>query len=1435
MTTAASVGPQVAHASACAARRIYGPKPQRAGTPGCTSRALVLAVLAALLCLLALVPGLALAAQTREPQHTFGSSSTEPLNVTDPVPLKEPEGIAIDSSTGDVYVADTGNNRVEKFGPNRELILAFGFDVNKTKVTGGVATQREKDICTAVEIGLGEECQEGTKASTPGAFEHVQFVAVDDDPTSPSYHDVYVADTADNIVSKFGSEGELEESWATNGQLSGSGTFEEIEGIAVNSAGELYVVNHTKQVFEFKSNATLVKELPLTGAETGSIGPFGLAVNSENEIFAGLGLFDDLSRFRATGALVGEIPNSGSEGKAFALGPEGDLYLAGDGGNIEHYAFNTSPVRAIFRKDLPGEEEVTAAPGEAVLEPDGAYCRYHGEGNPCPPTDLTSVGFVGSGLGITSGGNTILSNASEGAEIEYGPLVTVPDVKTEAAMDVAPRSATLTGTVNPEEVAVTECRFEYVEAGKYKASAPNPYAEGHQVECEPPASAIGLVNEEVKVQAEIAGLTPATTYHFRLVAANAKDERVPRFGADETVATVPPPSLAAVSVSNLTSSSAVLHAEINPQGAETHYHFEYDTRPYSKGEAAHGVRVPSNESEDPSVPTGSPASRSGTIQNLEAEKYTYYWRVVATNEAGTRSSEQQTFRYEIATAGLPDGRAYELVTPSHKDGSAIGDASPLEGPPEIAADGSLVIAKTIPCFGDAQSCYAEKGDAIATPYAFRRTSSGWVTEALSPSASEYSTDTSWATDPEEGGAALFSMPTPPDGEDDFYVRGAAGSYAHIGPNTPPEDGAFGPRGGSTSQGFEQAYTANFTHFAWTTPYAWSPFVERREALEYAGLGNTQPLQVGVTGGEGSTSLISACGTSISAFGAISADGRTVLFTAEPCGGGTGENAGKAVPADTLYARGDGETPEAHTVAVSEPSPSACGTGSGSAEVACREAKPAPIFEEPGTVGVTGLQMSRDGSNVVFTSEQQLTDNAAEGGGEEANSLYEYEGVTASHASERRLVDVSEGEGGAPVTGGPRVQGIVALSPDSAGEEVYFTAQGVLTTVERPGCMAEWAAAGRSAEAVCHAVEGEQNLYVYSDETHRVSFITIMASGNKGDTEILNAQANVTPDGQFLVFGSRRDQTPDDTSHTEASQVFRYDAKTGRLQRLSIGYNGFNNDGNAETGQCGEQDLFFLCSEEAEIVSRTLRSDPTMSDDGSRVFFTSPVGLTPHALNDAPVGGTLRGGAPAYARNVYEWESESVGSCPANRPAGCVFLISDGRDVSVDNAVAGECVTVPTSSAVCLLGSDTTGDDVFFATADQDVEADTNSEVDFYDARVCEPERGNPCIQSPPPGLPLCQGEECHGVPAGVPPLPSVPSATFNGAGNVVPTTPSVTKPSTVLTRAQKLAKALQACRAMRKKRARLVCEASALKRYGPPPKAKKSTNKVRPSSKRRAR
>ena len=144
----------------------------------------------------------------------FGNSGEGTLN--------RPLDVAVDSVTGDIYVADTGNHRIVKFDASGQFLATWGWGVSNGEA--------KSEVCTAT-------CHPGLPGKGAGQFTTPTFVAVDNSG-GPSTGDVYVADTADNVVQKFEPSGELVTSWGTGGATTYS---EGIAGIAVTSSGALFV------------------------------------------------------------------------------------------------------------------------------------------------------------------------------------------------------------------------------------------------------------------------------------------------------------------------------------------------------------------------------------------------------------------------------------------------------------------------------------------------------------------------------------------------------------------------------------------------------------------------------------------------------------------------------------------------------------------------------------------------------------------------------------------------------------------------------------------------------------------------------------------------------------------------------------------------------------------------------------------------------------------------------------------------------------------------------------------------------------------------------------------------------------------------------------------------------------------------------------------
>lgn len=145
------------------------------------------------------------------------------------------------------------------------------------------------------------------------------------------------------------------------------------------------------------------------------------------------------------------------------------------------------------------------------------------------PTGLPSgwssspIGVEPTAISCVAEGVCIVAAGSEG-ELSIGRLP-APAVDTGGPSGVTETAASVAGTVNPEDVPLSSCRFEYGTSSSYGQSAP----------C---ASAPGPGSATVAVSAALAGLTPATAYHYRLVAASPMGEVAGAEGAFTTTATV---------------------------------------------------------------------------------------------------------------------------------------------------------------------------------------------------------------------------------------------------------------------------------------------------------------------------------------------------------------------------------------------------------------------------------------------------------------------------------------------------------------------------------------------------------------------------------------------------------------------------------------------------------------------------------------------------------------------------------------------------------------------------------------------------------------------------------------------------------------------------------------------------------------------------------
>jgi hypothetical protein len=406
-------------------------------------------------------------------------------------------------------------------------------------------------------------------------------------------------------------------------------------------------------------------------------------------------------------------------------------------------------------------------------------------------------------------------------------------------------------------------------------------------------------------------------------------------------------------------------------------------------------------------------------------------------------------------------------------------------------------------------------------------------------------------------------------------------------------------------------------------------------------------------------------------GAVSGDGSQVVFTSpDP---NTEVLAG--CPSANIYVREDGS----RSVEVSA-SQKSNGFGVGGVDPNGPRRK---LYK--GTAGEDGQI-----TTVYFTSQEELTNDANTGADDQGNDLYAYS------LQSGQLTDLTP-DSSAHDSDGADVSEFIGSSTD--GSLVYFTATGMLA----PGASA-----------------GQTNLYVRDIATGQTTFIADGAGiqGHIPGSWTREVTSQLTPDGRHLVFVSNQSLTS--YKQEGDAEIYLYDEPSPRLTCVSCNPSGEPPLGNSSLPPRPGGGYFYYPD------PATLPNPLVVSDDGSRVFFTSGERLTVEAPAPTLQANPYLGLKP----NAYEYED------------GHVYLIAP---------------------EATFLGATPSGNDAFVDTVAQLSPQDGDGTVDVYDARV---DGGFPSLAPP-----ACSGTSCQGVPASPPLFATPPSVTFSGVGNFPPTTP----------------------------------------------------------------
>lgn len=1117
-------------------------------------------------------------------------------------------------------------------------------------------------------------------------------VAVDNS-AGPTAGDVYVAGESSS-VGRFDSEGNAVDftcglscsEYVQGNKITGiPGHVFSARALTVDSKGNLYVVDQANaQVDEFSASGQYVRSF--TGAETPGVG-------EETEEHGGYG-----------GNLIGVAVDPLNGHVLVSLQSSSSKRLHPEEGAIDEFDSSGHFVNQLATTK-PGHRLV--APAEMAFASDGTL-------------------YVVDGKGVET----------EHAVDVFDPGAFLPTLTIAPHPEHTASTAILKGTVDPENRPLSKCAFEYVTEAAFAATGFEDLSSGGEAPCGPGAGEIPADEMAHAVQAELSGLTSGITYRYRLVATSSGELSGTAASQALAFTAVHAPRVESTSALNVSSAFAELRGMINPLGADTQYQFQYVDSAHYQPEAtdpfaeALSVPVPASDIGSGGLTGSEPASVVQQIGGLTPST-TYHFRIVATNVAGETDGEREgeaevphTFStLPEPSVGLPDGRAYELVTPADKGTTNDLFSRPLRdgeyangivgsGDDGFASEsGSQFYLSTTAAFGSFPA-------SALNAYVFSRRPDGWQAISLaSPSLGVQSiAGTESIFDPSDlsrlGLDATVGSLSNAAGSRVFNLLGPPGGpYATLHVDAPPPS----PGAPATERSKFVGGSADLeTTVLETSGHSLCPVSGEAETKQDEG---SHVLCEYTNGGEptlvninGSGKLLSRCGAALGLRGvgadglragehAVSGDGSRIFFTApDPNSRNDGPGCwnGEATNAPQLYLRSGGETIE-----VSAPEPSRAA--------------------EKGHHPAIYVGAAADGSRVFFLSEGDLT---ADSVGIHDLELYEYD---LERPEGERLTRISSGESG---FADADVAFVGAVSAD--GSAVYFAARGQLTGSAPP-----------AGPKVPKSAPETLNLYRYATAAGNTEFVTQVNKIDYPDDGIgawwgtnmfsnrqvalTGANWYATPNGRFLLFASKGDVTSYDSTQASGvvcprtisqqaeeanghcDEVYRYDALTHALTCISCNPGGARPVSNA---------LFARSAlPSASGIPRAL------SNDGSTAFFDTADPLVPQDNN-----GTL---------DVYEWHD------------GTISLISSGHD----------------SKPSYYLGSSSNGSDVFIGTHARLVPEDTDAFGDVYDARACS--ASEPCLRPPASGEGLCEGDACA-APVPAPNDPTPGSLSYSGSGNEPP-------------------------------------------------------------------
>jgi hypothetical protein len=1036
-------------------QRAQGIEGRHAAALAPAMRRILLGAFLATAALIAFGASPALATKTHFFLENFGSAAQPSFS--------KPVSIAVDQSNGDVLVIDALAGTVSRFNPDGtpDDFAALGTNIIDGQ---GLGDGTPQGALTFEGRGRDQVAVDSSGGATDGNIYVTQLT------TGSVGESTGVVDVFSSTGAYLGQLSEYREGAAAGGA---SVHLSFVSGVAVATDGTVYVSDSS-------ASGLIHKYVPSGSAPVNADNTANLSIRRPRNLAVGAGP-------TAGFLFVVSVPSETAPLTLFKV----DASTGESKYQIEDH------VEAVAVEPMSGEVYAGMSTSAGGAHGQGGFTQFDASG----ALGATLVTYVrpesqAAGWGISvrgSNGRIFVSNGSAAPLAVYGALLTRADIEVNSAAEVSATRARLRGFVNPDGVAVTECKFEYgtVASGAFSDSVP----------CEEPIPTDATVHS---VSAVASGLSANGEYQYRLVVSNAD-------GTTATSETETFDLLSRVATrgsTGVSSHSATVHGLVRPEGeAVEGCSFEYGPT------TAYGANVPCSPAAGSIAQDFATDAVSGALEELD-EDVVYHYRLSFTTAAGSFTGGDEFFRTREA-AGPPDNRRYELVSPPDKNHSDVNPSLSV-----AALDGNRLVFTSSGSFAGAKTALAS----IGLQYLSSRGPDGWSTENLNPPGGELHSSGYTAFSPDLSKGALVwpennlkAGTLDPNAQPGFnlYLREAGN------PSFTLLNGTLDDAGPNGVLGSVVAASSDFSHLAIVSHNPLTPDApagtQQCEGLGEAGsnrvctyewdngtlrLASILPGGEPSVGGPGSLAFARPC----SSQHVISGDGSRLFFSSPS----------ERSDHPQLYARENATT----TTLIS----------------ASERTAPGGLEGQP--VDYQDAEAAH-GNRVLFTTSNALVDEDTD----ETNDLYLYD--YANPAGER-LTLISEDENanapaGAEVDGGPSADpcgGVMGVSEDL--HRIYFVADNQIV----PG---EPEAAGPKLYLWDDSGGSPATTYLGTAASgDSLGWQGALTTGR--GTGYLNRTAHVSGDGRYLALISSAKLTGYDNEGQ--NEVYRYDAGSHTMECAS---------------------------------------------------------------------------------------------------------------------------------------------------------------------------------------------------------------------------------------------------------------------------------------------